>query len=88
MHVHADGDGGVAAREAARRDDDVVHRGDVEAAVRGGDRGGEVVLALERVDAGVRERRVAVVLGGARRQLVAERLGQAHEARAARGLWR
>jgi hypothetical protein len=65
VHVDADGDGRVAAGQAARRDDHVVHRGDVEAAVLGGDRGGEVLLALERVDAGVRERRVAVVLGGA-----------------------
>ena len=63
MHVHADRDRRVAAGEAARGDEDVVDATSTPSPPNSaGDRRREVAGALERVDAGVRERRLAVVL--------------------------
>jgi hypothetical protein len=59
-----------------------MNRGDAEPAVRDRDRGGEDTGALERADARVRERPVAVVDASARVELLGEGLGKAHEGRA------
>jgi hypothetical protein len=80
VHVHADRDGGVAARETTRRDDEVVRGVDAEPAELGGDGRGEDAGGLEDVDrlegvgAGV------VVLGRAGGELAGELLGDGNEA--------
>ena len=86
VHVGADRDRRVAAGQAAGGDDDVVDGADPEAAVLGRDRCVEVPGALERVDGGVRERRLAVVERGAAREVLGERLGDPHQACAGGGL--
>ena len=80
MHVHADRDRGVAAREPARGDQQVVHGGHAEAAVLDRDRRREVARALEGVEARERERGLAVVLRGARRHVLGQPLGKRDEA--------
>ena len=86
VHVHADRDRGVAAREAARRDDEVVRGVDAEPAELDGDRRREVAGGLERVDRLERVAAVAVVLGRVGGELPGELLGDRHEAGAGVGM--
>ena len=75
VHVHADRDGGVASREAARRDDQVVGRGDAEAAQLDGHRRRQDAGLLERRDRLERVRALAVVARRLGREPGAELLG-------------
>ena len=86
VHVHADRDGGVAARQAARRDDEVVRGRDAEPAELDGDGRREVAGGLERVDRLEGVGAVAVVLGCAGGELLGELLGDRHEAGAGVGV--
>jgi hypothetical protein len=85
VHVHADRDRGVAAREPARPHDDVVQALGAHAAQLGRDRrrvdagGGEQIRARER------EAPVAIVVGGAAGERLDEPLGERHEASAGLG---
>ena len=86
VHVHADGDGGVAAGEAARRHDQVVRGRDAEPAELDRDRRREVAGRLERVDRLERVRAVAVVVGRAGGEPPGELLGDRHETGAGVGM--
>ena len=86
VHVHADRDGGVAARQAARRDDEVVRGRDAEPAELDRDGRREVAGGLERVDRLEGVGAVAVVLGRAGGELLGELLGDRHEAGAGVGM--
>jgi len=86
VHVHPDGDGGVAAGEAARRHDQVVSRRDAEPAELDRDRRREVAGRLERVDRLERIAAVAVVLARARGEVVGELLGDRDQAGAGVGM--
>jgi hypothetical protein len=82
VHVHPDGDGCVAAGEAARRHDQVVRRRDAEPAELDGDRRREVAGPLECFDRLERVRAVTVVVGRAGGEPPGELLGERHETRA------
>jgi hypothetical protein len=86
VHVHADRDRRVAARQPARGDHQVVRGRHAQAAEvdRHGRR--EVPRGLERVDRLERVAAVAVVLGRPRGQLGRERLGDRDEPRAGFGV--
>ena len=86
VHVHPDGDGGVAAGEAARCHDQVVRRRDAEPAELDRDRRREVAGRLERVDRLERVRAVAVVVGRAGGEPPGELLGDRHETGAGVGM--
>jgi hypothetical protein len=86
VHVHADRDGRVALRQAARRDHEVVRGGDAEPTELGRDRRGEVAGGLERVDRLERVGAVAVVLGRAGGEFLRELLGDRHQAGAGGGM--
>jgi hypothetical protein len=86
MHVHADRDRGVAARQPARRDDEVVGIGDAESPEIDRNRGREVTGRRERVDRLERIAASAVVLGRPRGQPLGELLGERHEAGAGVGM--
>ena len=86
VHVHADRDGGVAARQAARRHDEVVRGVDAEPAELDGDGRREVAGGLERVDRLEGIAAVAVVLRRAGGELPGELLGDRHEAGAGVGV--
>ena len=85
VHVHAEGQRGVAAGQPARCDEDVVHGRDAEPAELLGDRRGEVAALLDHGEAVEGEARVAVVGGGLRADLVCECLGERDEALAGLG---
>ena len=80
VHVDADRERGVAAREPARGNDEVVDRGDAEAAqvLRHGCP--EVAALLDEGEALEREAARAVVCGGRRADLLCEGLGERDEA--------
>ena len=80
VHVHADRDGGIAAGEAARRDDEVVYGVDAEAAELHWDGRREVAGSLERVDRLEGIAAVAVVLRRVAGELPGELFGDRHEA--------
>jgi hypothetical protein len=86
VHVDADGNRGVPAGQPARGDEYVVRRGDPEAAVLLGNRRCEVPRAPESLEALERVAAFAVVLAGAGREVLGERLGQRHQAAAGLGL--
>ena len=86
MHVHADRYGGIATRQAARRNNQVVRGRHAEATELDGDRRGEVAGGLERVDRLERVGAVAVVLGCAGGELLGELLGDRHKAGAGFGM--
>ena len=85
MHVHADRDGGVAAPQAARSDDQVVRGRHAEPAELDGDGRPEVTGGLERLDRLERVAAVAVVFGRVDGEPRGELLGDRHEAAAGVG---
>jgi hypothetical protein len=86
VHVHPDGDGCVAAGEAARRHDQVVSRRDPEPAELDGDRRSEVAGPLECLDRLERVRAVTVVVGRTGGEPPGELLGDRHETSAGVGM--
>jgi hypothetical protein len=86
VHVHADRDGGIAARQSARSHDEVVGRRDAEPTQLDGDRRDEVAGRLERIDRLEGIAPVAIVFGCARGELLRELLGDRHEASAGVGM--
>jgi hypothetical protein len=80
VHVHAQGEGGVAAGEPGLGDDHVVQGGDAEAAELDRDGCDEVPAFLDRAEAVEGEAAVAVVRGGARADLGREPFGKRDEA--------
>ena len=72
MHVHAQGQRGIAAGEPARCHEDVVHGRDAEAAERFRDRSGEVPALLDVGEALEGEGGLAVVHRSARFDFVCE----------------
>jgi hypothetical protein len=85
VHIDADRQRGVAAREATRRDDHVVERRDAEPAELHGNRSCKKSASLDRGEALVREARFAVVEGGTARYFRRESLGERDEAPAGLG---
>jgi hypothetical protein len=85
VHVHPDRHGGVAARQAARRHDQVVRRRNAPPTEFHGHGRREVPRRPERVDRLERVGAVAVVLGRAGGEVVRELLGDRHEAGAGLG---
>src|SRR5262249_59254153 len=86
VQVDAEGQGGVASCEPARRDEHVVERGDAESAELLGDRSREVAAPLDLGEALERKARLAVVPGGATTDLLCEPLGESNQALAWAGL--
>ena len=84
MHVDADGDRGVAPGQTARGDDEVVDGAHAEPAELGRNRRDQVAGVAQRADALVRVRAVAVMGGGAAREVLGEPFGQGDEIRAGR----
>ena len=85
VHVHADRDRGVAARQPARRHHEVVRGRHAEPTELDRDGRREIAGGLERVDRLERVAAVPVVLGGAGDRLLGELLGDGHQARAGLG---
>jgi hypothetical protein len=86
VHVHADRDRRVAARQPARSDDHVVGALDPESAQLGRDRRDEVPRTLERVDRLEGIAAVAVVLRGSLGEFLRQLLGGGHETCAGGGV--
>jgi hypothetical protein len=79
VHVDAERQRCVAARESAGSDEHVVERGHPEAAELDRNRRGEISAPLDLLEALVREAGLAIVFGGAPADLLCERLGKRDE---------